>query len=607
MRGGGGGGALILGLVCLLGCGSERSVIRQNSDSGGEGGGGGASAGKDAGAGRDATSAGAPSSGGAGGEPGAGGQSGEISGKGGEAGTEDAAGGMSGGGEGAVSGGGGDQSAPVFGGLVVDTLPQDQNFDLFDTPGHHVWLEISEEQVLQMNQRGGGWLPGGRDDIYQPGPSGSYADHFVVWERESDTVADYGKLEVRLVGESTFRELSKTSIPNFRVDADEFQEGMRVGTFEHFRFNNGQIGTIFREWVVHTAYRRLGYPALRSSHAFVGNTVWGEGVWVPTILMEVYKRRFCEDNHELLGGDCVNMWEFPGDVGHPVGDADICQLSTCDNGRLNELADAIATAPQGEGFKAATADFIDWPLYHQFQCLSWMFETTDDPIHAGNNNVIVERPDGKLVWLPYSVDISTGLFGGGGTPLYGSTTIPTRCQEDAQCWADTIDACSDLVDKFVELDPAKIVDEVKSTLHELGMLRPGDNERGAELRKWFVDRRAGLAEELEHYRTPPGPDGCPDDLVLCPDNTCRTLEGCDATCGGEELKYCEVLENCYDPRWQECPTCEDPAPFYCRHYDSCMSSEDECAALCPVEYPYCYASQECTSYCWMDDPGMPAD
>jgi hypothetical protein len=38
-----------------------------------------------------------------------------------------------------------------------------------------------------------------------------------------------------------------------------------------------------------------------------------------------------------------------------------------------------------------------------------------------------------------------------------------------------------------------------------------------------------------------------------------------------------------------------------------MSSEEECAALCPVEYPYCYASQQCTPYCWMDDPGIPVD
>jgi len=593
-----GGGAAVLGVLWVLGCGSERSIIRQNSDAGGEGGASAAGAGSGGDAGRDAVSAGAPSAtGGAPAEAGAGGESSGISGEGGGGGN--AEGGMSGGGgDGAVSGAGGDASLGEFGGLVVDTLPQDQDFDLFETAGNRVWLEIAEAQVTQMNQRGGGWFPGGRDDLYTPGGgSGTYADHFVVWDRKSDTVADYGKLEVRLVGESTFRELSKTTIPNFRIDTDEFQENLRVGSFEHFRFNNGQIGTIFREWVVHHVYRALDYPALRSNYAFIGNSVWGEGVWVPMILMEVYKRRFCEDNQELLGGDCVNMWEFPGDVAYPVGENDVCQLSQCDNTRLNELSEAISVAPQGEGFKEATADLIDWPLYHQFQCLSWILSTPDDPIHGGNNNVIVERPDGKLVWLPYSVDISTGLFWSGNVPLYGTTTIPTRCQEDPQCWADTIAACEGLIEKFVELDAVKIVDEAKSTLAELGMLRPGDNERAAELRQWFVDRRAGIEEELEYYRVPPGPDGCPEDLVMCPDQTCRTLEGCSESCG-DGLQYCEVWSNCYDPMWEVCPVCEDATPFFCRPNGSCTASEEECAMYCPVEYPYCYASQECSSYCW---------
>lgn len=40
--------------------------------------------------------------------------------------------------------------------------------------------------------------------------------------------------------------------------------------------------------------------------------------------------------------------------------------------------------------------------------------------------------------------------------------------------------------------------------------------------------------------------------MRCPDYTCRTLEGCDATCG-DGLKYCEVWNNCYDPMWEVCP------------------------------------------------------
>lgn len=76
--------------------------------------------------------------------------------------------------------------------------------------------------------------------------------------------------------------------------------------------------------------------------------------------------------------------------------------------------------------------------------------------------------------------------------------------------------------------------------------------------------------------------------MRCPDYTCRTLEGCDATCG-DGLKYCEVWNNCYDPMWEVCPSCEDATPFYCRPSGSCTASEEECAMFCPAEYPYCYA------------------
>jgi hypothetical protein len=225
--------------------------------------------------------------------------------------------------------------------------------------------------------------------------------------------------------------------------------------------------------------------------------------------------------------------------------------------------------------------------------------TSDDPVHAGNNNVIVERPDGKLVWLPYSVDISTGADWSGDVPLYGSTTIPSRCQEDPTCWSDTIDACAAVVEKFEELDPAKIVDEVRNTLDELGMLRAGDLGRAADLKLWFVERRAELSEELEYYRTPPGPDGCPEDLVLCPDNTCRTLEGCDATCG-DGYRYCEAWNNCYNPMYEMCPICEEPTSVYCRYSNGCVESEEQCAEMCPPEAPYCPPAKDCTPYCWID-------
>jgi hypothetical protein len=398
-------------------------------------------------------------------------------------------------------------------------------------------------------------------------------------------IANYGKIEVKLVGESTFRPFDQQNIPNLRFDSDEFQPDVRIGGFEHFRLNNGLVGTIFREALAHRIHRALGYGGLRSSFAFVGSNVWGNDTWIPMVLMEVYKpNRFCEDNVDLIGGNCVNMWEFPGDAASGQLYGDICQQSQCDNTRLEELATIVGAAPQGNGFKAATADIIDWESFHEFQCLSWMLWTGDDHLHNSNNNMIIERDDGKLVWMPYSVDISAGQEWYQNTTLTGISTLAQRCQNDSACWADTYATCENLVAAFDALNPEEMVDDVAETLRSLNMMRNGDEERYQQIRQWYVDRQDNLPAELQLYAP------CGAGETRCADQTCQADAAVcnepEHQCGGE-LTYCERYNGCIY-RFEICPEpCPDETPFTCAINGQCVADEVACADLCEFGSVYC--------------------
>ncbi len=482
----------------------------------------------------------------------------------------------------------------VLGGLEVSSTPADLPIDLFGVAGHRFWFEVSEEQVTLMNDGlyGGGWYGGG--DIYTPGGSAdtTYADHVLVEDFTTKRVADHGQLEVKLVGESTGRQWTESSIPNLRIDTDELQDGMRIGTTEHLRLNNSLVGSIFREHIAHRIYRELGYPALRSSFAFLGSSVWGEDVWVPMTLIEVYKCRTMEDREDVVGGACLNMWEFAGDVAYDIPD-DACQNKECDDTRLEELSDALNTTPNGPGFMDALADYIDWDMYHKFQCLSWIMWTGDDPLHNANNNLIIEREDHRMVWAPYSVDISAGQEWYQNTPLTGFSSIPTGCQSDPACWEETMETCAELIADFQALQPETIVDETVALLDGLGMMRRGDEERAETLRDWFVQRQLDLPTELEMYRVLPDEFGnCPDGLERCENGACGTSEQCSLACGNG-YEWCSVYGYCVDPQWDQCPDCSGDTPVWCPMLGSCVATQDDCFVECQDGLVYCEMFGEC--------------
>jgi hypothetical protein len=261
--------------------------------------------------------------------------------------------------------------------------------------------------------------------------------------------------------------------------------------------------------------------------------------------------------------------------------------------------DALALAPRGEGFKAALNDYIDWDRFHEFQCLNWIMWVGDDPLHNSNNNLVIERDnDHKLVWAPYSVDISAGQDWYTNTSLLGSNILSRGCQGEPECWADTVATCEDVIMRFDELNPEQMVDELVTQLTELDMMRYGDDERAEQLRQWFVDRQEVLMDELEVYRILPDEYGnCPGDTIRCGDGGCGT----EAACEGRECLpgtvLCETTGQCLPPHY-ECVECTEEEPFFCAWQDACTPNQQACIDACDsTGYNFwCESFDQCIYY-----------
>ncbi|HEY6729161.1 MAG TPA: CotH kinase family protein [Polyangiaceae bacterium] len=463
------------------------------------------------------------------------------------AGGSSSVGGTSGGGTSGTAGEGGAPQPDYPGAPVANAQVGEHDLDIFGVVGNRYWFAVSDEQLETMNAVVGGGpifdepLPNG--DLYTPdGSEGTtYVDHlWITAAGKAGKTADYGKVQVKLVGQSTLRAWNRRSIPNLNVDVDEFIDEQRIDGFEHLRFNNGQVGSIFRERLVLELYAGLDYPAPLTTFAWVSSNVWGPELSVPYTLVERYKPSFCERWETQLGGGCVNMWEFAGDFAQdpgypePIGggpglvpsifdDPNNCQFDACDNTRVKELEQKMLETPEGEGYKAALADWIHWPSFHRFQCLSWVLATGDDALHNQNNVVLVERGDGRFQYLPYSVDISLGQEWYPVVTLPGNNSTSRGCQSDPECWADTIETCEDVIADFAALDPEALLTSVYDELLAEGMLRPGDDRRYEFLRDWFSARLEALPDELESNREPP-----------------LTCEYGQVDCGG----YCDYPYNC---------------------------------------------------------------
>lgn len=404
--------------------------------------------------------------------------------------------------------------------LVADTPPGELDLEVFEEDGLTWWIDAPADQVEAMNEDfgDGGWWES--DGVYDIGGA-TYAERLLIRARDG-RVADFGKVEVHLAGESTGALWTPSTIPNFKLDSDEFIEDNRFGDTEHVRLNNGQVGSMFGEASSLAVFRGLGLPAARSSYAWVGGTGWeDDDLLVPMVAREVYKGDFCEDHAEALGGGCVTIREGVGDINTPGawGNLD-CKHGDCgDTSRLDALAEAIVATQGTEHFEEATSEYLDWDHVRRMSCASWLLWTGDDYFHNTNNVVLAEGLDGRFRLLPYSTDITAGYAWSGAysnTPLWGWASLSWGCKLDEGCREATYDTCEAMIQDYEDLDAPAIIDALAERLRETtapwgeegqGMWREPDDAAWRHFRAFHTERPAAARVELEALRNSPDDTG----------------------------------------------------------------------------------------------------
>jgi hypothetical protein len=402
--------------------------------------------------------------------------------------------------------------------VAATTTPDALRLDLLHEDNNLFWIGVSPETLDALNAAytdGGGGFPEG-NGVYDPdgGPSGLSTETLLVMNPEGD-IADFGLVDVKLVGQSTGSAWTSATIPNFRLDSDDFVEGQTFGGVEHIRLNNAQVGSMFGEVSALEIFRGLGVPAARATYVWVGGTGWEDGeLLVPMIAREVYKGDFCEENAALLGGGCVSIREGVGDINYAGAAINFeCDYGDCDDTTtFDALAELINVSYGSQDFDESTAAYLDWDAFMRSSCAHWLLWVGDDYVHNTNNVVIVEGEDGLFRFLPYSTDINAGYAWGGAyseTPLWGFASLSDGCRLDESCREAMYDTCEEVIDALEALDGVSLIHDLADRLlsaaapwgdHPEGMWRGPDVSAYAHYLKFHEDRVEDARAELAIYR-----------------------------------------------------------------------------------------------------------
>ncbi len=318
-------------------------------------------------------------------------------------------------------------------------------------------------------------------------------------DKDNIVCTDTGKIALDTVGQSSFR--IWTEIPNFRLNVNTFDPDQTFPEkVKNIRLNNGQAdATVLREPIAMNIWRAMGYPAPRSSFAQVRSNVWDtefhSGAWSAYVLREQYKSVFFQINNL----EVLSVWEGWGDIFAESFTGE-CQWSNkveCDEEHLAEIVETVRSTPLGSGFMTATENIIDWPSIHQFQCLSALTGTGDDWIHNQNNVVIVLRTDGKIQYLPYSVDISANHPWYQDVPYDGYSYLADACHQDLECRKEALTTCKEMIHRFEKIDvPTNIVDERWEALQQVGLNRAPDKSAYKKIREFYEAKPEQLRTEI---------------------------------------------------------------------------------------------------------------
>jgi hypothetical protein len=276
---------------------------------------------------------------------------------------------------------------------------------------HELELRLEDDAIASLRASPREWVPG-----------------TIVYQGRS-----FGPVGVRLKGQNSFQPIDEK--PSFRVNVDEYVEGVSFYGLHDLTFNNmssdwSQMHERLAYWVA----REAGLPASRANHVVI--TVNGEpyGLYanVETVKPRMLKAFFDDNDGPLFEATDVDFApEYVDAYEHDNGPDD--------RSLLEGLAEALTIADPDDAI-AAAREFIDLEHFQTYWAMSSVVGQFDAfPFSLpGDDYYLYADPTTRKLWfIPWGMDET--FFAADFSPLQVQSVLARRCMESPACFQGYVD------------------------------------------------------------------------------------------------------------------------------------------------------------------------
>jgi hypothetical protein len=235
---------------------------------------------------------------------------------------------------------------------------------------------------------------------------------------------NWGTVAIRYKGNSSYRGARSDLKRSIKLDFNVGAERRRFFGMSKLNLNNNAFdASQMRETLAYDVFRRAGVPAPRTAFARVFITVPGqyqrEYAGVFTVVEQIDQTFFRTRWHHKvgvllkpeglsglpdLGGDWNNYAEsYSSKIAARAGDAQ----------RFMAFVH-FAAHSQDKEFAAHIGDYLDVDEFLRFLAAEVVMVNSDSPLAMNHNYYLTVRPGtGKVVWVPWDMNMAFGGFRGG--------------------------------------------------------------------------------------------------------------------------------------------------------------------------------------------------
>jgi len=239
---------------------------------------------------------------------------------------------------------------------------------------------------------------------------------------------DFGRIGIRYKGNSSYRGAPGELKRSLKLEFDDAGGKRRFFGLAKLNLNNNAFDpSDMRETLAYDTFRRVGVPAPRTAYARVYITVAGQydhayaGVF--TVVEQIDQTFFADRwgakvglllKPEGLRGlpDFGTAWNRYEDRYGARG-----TTTPADAGRFMAFVHFVNEASDEE-FAAGVAQYLDVDEFVRFLAGEVLIVNTDSPLAMNHNYwMTIDPRSGKVVWLPWDMNMAFGGFGGDGVDL----------------------------------------------------------------------------------------------------------------------------------------------------------------------------------------------